>query len=541
MTDRGVSLAEAVRRLRQILGKYMQDIGIAAWGTTARKAQDQYRVLYVDDDGKLVIASIAAPVDVSDRWARELGKVDIERVLGNVISPSNPLFTLAQSWGLNRSEVVNGDFEDKFLGWLTVGNPSIVTSPVKFGQKALKLNPNDEVWQCFVPPIPVDQILPDGIYDALGYWLRVETATADYVNFHVVYTDGATLDAYDNLGVADTWGKKYPSPLTAGKLIQWIAFKGRNTNVKPIYIDGFYCRHHRQVDVTDRATRVLGTVSANVTSAPPLSISNIPAIINGSFEEDFTGWQVIGNVLISATQYKYGVQSAQFSGLAQQIIQSFSPAIDTNGILTFSLWIRSSSTLNIMTVYCYYSDGTSNFTNVSATVAGVWQVKQIGVTADKYLVTIYIVDSMHVSGYMNVDGVAMSHLPYLTALRFGMKRGLYSDDDIPASDYVDVIELYGRGVIENLAITAEHEDIIVWTMWDGVDFWTFEHDPSFANLHAFGGECGLYKETQWGAGASRCTKVLLRPIRFKNSFYLMIENPTVGAVTCRSEGVYQMI
>lgn len=48
---------ELVRRLRQILGKYQQDIGIIVWGTIVKKAQGDYRVLFVDDDGKLVASS----------------------------------------------------------------------------------------------------------------------------------------------------------------------------------------------------------------------------------------------------------------------------------------------------------------------------------------------------------------------------------------------------------------------------------------------------------------------------------------------------
>lgn len=49
-----MSEVETIRRLRQILGKYMADIGIIFWGTTVKKEQDQYRVLKVNDEGELV-------------------------------------------------------------------------------------------------------------------------------------------------------------------------------------------------------------------------------------------------------------------------------------------------------------------------------------------------------------------------------------------------------------------------------------------------------------------------------------------------------
>lgn len=55
MTERGVSLAEAVRRLRQILGKFQQDVGIIVWGSTIKKGQGDYRVIRVNDDGELAV------------------------------------------------------------------------------------------------------------------------------------------------------------------------------------------------------------------------------------------------------------------------------------------------------------------------------------------------------------------------------------------------------------------------------------------------------------------------------------------------------
>lgn len=47
-------VAGIIHRLKQILGKYQQDIGIVLWGSTVKKAQEDYRVLRVNDDGKLV-------------------------------------------------------------------------------------------------------------------------------------------------------------------------------------------------------------------------------------------------------------------------------------------------------------------------------------------------------------------------------------------------------------------------------------------------------------------------------------------------------
>jgi len=84
--------AGIIHRLKQILGKYQQDLGLLVWGTTAKKTQGNYRVLYVDDDGKLVVsATISGTIDMSDRWARQLGQIDIARYLGSAVGLTNPL------------------------------------------------------------------------------------------------------------------------------------------------------------------------------------------------------------------------------------------------------------------------------------------------------------------------------------------------------------------------------------------------------------------------------------------------------------------
>jgi len=83
---------EILKKLNKIYGKYLATQGLPVWGAIAKTAQGDYRVLYVDDDGKLVVsASISGTVDVSDRWARQLGQIDIARYLGSAVGLTNPL------------------------------------------------------------------------------------------------------------------------------------------------------------------------------------------------------------------------------------------------------------------------------------------------------------------------------------------------------------------------------------------------------------------------------------------------------------------
>jgi len=44
------------RLLTQLLAKY-QSLGIISWGTTVKTESGNYRVILVDDDGKLVASS----------------------------------------------------------------------------------------------------------------------------------------------------------------------------------------------------------------------------------------------------------------------------------------------------------------------------------------------------------------------------------------------------------------------------------------------------------------------------------------------------
>lgn len=45
---------ELVRILNKILGKFLTPRGTPVWGSVVRVASDNYRLIRVDDDGKLV-------------------------------------------------------------------------------------------------------------------------------------------------------------------------------------------------------------------------------------------------------------------------------------------------------------------------------------------------------------------------------------------------------------------------------------------------------------------------------------------------------
>ncbi|PIN72769.1 hypothetical protein COV21_01165, partial [Candidatus Woesearchaeota archaeon CG10_big_fil_rev_8_21_14_0_10_45_5] len=80
------------RLLQQLLDRY-QSLGIIVWGEV-EGAPGTYAKVLVKSDGTVKVegvTTISGDVDVSDRWARQLGQVDIARYLGSAIGSANPL------------------------------------------------------------------------------------------------------------------------------------------------------------------------------------------------------------------------------------------------------------------------------------------------------------------------------------------------------------------------------------------------------------------------------------------------------------------
>jgi len=78
--------------LEDLLTRY-QSLGIVVWGEI-EGASGTYAKILVKSDGTVKvegITTISGTVDVSDRWARQVGQIDIARYLGSAIGLTNPL------------------------------------------------------------------------------------------------------------------------------------------------------------------------------------------------------------------------------------------------------------------------------------------------------------------------------------------------------------------------------------------------------------------------------------------------------------------
>jgi len=78
--------------LSDLLEKF-QDLGVTVWGEI-EGAPGTYAKILVKPDGTVKVegvTTVSGSVDVSDKWARQLGGVDIQRYLGSAIGIPNPL------------------------------------------------------------------------------------------------------------------------------------------------------------------------------------------------------------------------------------------------------------------------------------------------------------------------------------------------------------------------------------------------------------------------------------------------------------------
>lgn len=89
-----MDVEELLRSLNRLSGKFQKDVGIVIWGQVQGAPAGTYAKILVDADGTLRFdgtTTISGTVDVSDRWNRQLGEVDIERYLGLAVGAANPL------------------------------------------------------------------------------------------------------------------------------------------------------------------------------------------------------------------------------------------------------------------------------------------------------------------------------------------------------------------------------------------------------------------------------------------------------------------
>jgi hypothetical protein len=83
--------AEQLNILKKLAGKFQKDVGLVVWGVD--ETGKAVKVL-VKSDGTVIVegvVTVSGSVDVSDRWSRQLGQVDIARYLGSAIGLANPL------------------------------------------------------------------------------------------------------------------------------------------------------------------------------------------------------------------------------------------------------------------------------------------------------------------------------------------------------------------------------------------------------------------------------------------------------------------
>jgi len=88
----GVSSEREEKLLEDLLTRY-QTLGIVVWGEI-EDAPGTYAKILVKSDGTVKVegtTTVSGDVNVTDRWSRQLGQVDLARVLGAALSVTNPV------------------------------------------------------------------------------------------------------------------------------------------------------------------------------------------------------------------------------------------------------------------------------------------------------------------------------------------------------------------------------------------------------------------------------------------------------------------
>lgn len=567
-----------VKILNKILGKYLNPRGIPVWGSVVKVASGDYRLIYVDDDGKLVISSIAAAVDVSDRWARQLGKVDLQRFLGSDISLANPILGSQvvsgaivdprATWDLNAYGVVrNPSFEYDLAAWIktTGSDAEVVTTDPFVGNKCLRLGIGNggltrgEVYQWFHPPIDTDRLMFSP--NRRRYYFK-KTAGDNYIEYWHLYDDASTRTDHTTTAFVDTWtGQQMVFDL--GKRLVCLGLRARDINVSDIFLDDFVFFAEPEVDVSDRAARQLGIVWQQEKDRVITQFD--PAIFvagegpNGDFETgDFRGWRKndpTDAITVRTDAAHTGIYGVRFyTSTTAYLWQFYYPAISVDGLAEFSLMVKRTILWGTIEVIVYYTDGTSSTTTFQPPGIDAWVQLQPTTVAGKYIAAVSMRNS-EAFGVLCMDVYRMTRtLPVNYAqmkklLDWAYRYTFYADPEALAnntdkffldSDVPTPAECVPPLKVARCLLGCDTKEVVIYVGYD--DYWhggfRADWEVTFETLHEMGGEDHLLKELRYDEVNSLFEVMVKCPLVMMDWAYLGLGNYTGGGVNVWSEGEY---
>jgi len=221
--------------LEDLLEKY-QETGLVVWGQI-EGAPGTYAKILVKSDGTVKVEGVLTlgSVDVTDRWSRELGQVDIARVLGYTIGVGNPIPT----------EIIYGSavIDPRAIRYLS-GTFDFVSAYV-YGSQSMLLQQRPSTYDLLVQlrsggteidPRQIRTLTASDIVSALAYGsqtqLLQQEATTKYLQ---------TIPYGSAVGVAQ------PLQLRAATYDLLVQLRSAGVEIDPR-------------DVSDRAGRLLGKV-----------------------------------------------------------------------------------------------------------------------------------------------------------------------------------------------------------------------------------------------------------------------------------------
>lgn len=540
----------------------------------------------------VTIQSIVEAIDVLNRWNRQLGQIDLQRVLGSAISVTNPVLSsivyggtiidsrsiraltssdvitveqsdalklksITQNYSLSLNAIVNGIFEHespagKPLGWIYSGDVEVVTDHPYQGNKCVRLGLGSSIYQVFSPPIRTDDLTSKRFF----MWV---TIVGEQVDYYRLYSDGTSATGTLGTGAFfQTW-RANDMVINATKNLLMLKFSPNGANTSDIFIDLISIDTVKMVDLFNNYNRQLGTIKQ---FDKDRTISRIDDTIftegygsNGDFEtNDLRGWKLIGDsseVYVIDTVAHTGEYSLYLSKSANALWQFYYPPIPVDALSCLSMMLYR--LLGTFRYTVYYSDGT-NQVSTSTPALLTWTSFTPSTTSGKYIIAI----RMSVSGTNDIYcvdahrilwGVPVTYDRMKKLLDWAYRYTFYADPEALAnntdkyfldSDVPTPAECIPPLKLARCLLGSDTKEVVIYVGYD--DYWhggfRADWEVTFETLHAMGGEDHMLKELRYDEVNSLFEVMLKCPLVMMEYAWIGLGNYTGGAVNIWSEGEF---
>ena len=213
------------------------------------------------------------------------------------------------------------------------------------------------------------------------------------------------------------------------------------------------------VDITAQTAAVL---NVNITAGITNVRAGKAAVINPDFEEGTVGWVLYGTAEITDEENVNGDFSLKlYPGTYDYALQAgMSPPIDTNKIVSFTVYVLTKDYPDDVRIYLTYTDGTYTMTTCQPSEADSWELFNINYDADKLISALWVREWGTNTGVAYVDtlGLQLKIDEYV-----GTATGVNLNVDIKAQTVTLNVAIQSSAVTLNVNLESQTVDINIKT------------------------------------------------------------------------------